>query len=155
LLCCGALRSSLNMVKELQDIFRDVYIKERKLNLLYSILIEAGTTGNGFFVKAHEDQGGHLQMLQEINLQYGNKEVDSSILEKMGESLMHLRSSLKEREDLMREILTAENELVELYKNSLRFLTSDDQTRRQVNRILTVKLFHKRELMDSLQTFTP
>jgi hypothetical protein len=143
------------MVKELQDIFRDVYIKERKLNLLYGILIEAGTIGNGFFVKAREDQSGHLQMLQEINLQYGNQEVDSRILEKMGESLLHLRSSLKEREDLIREILTTENELVELYKDSLRFLTSDDQTRRLINRILTVKLFHKRELMGSLQTFTP
>jgi hypothetical protein len=143
------------MVKELQDIFHDVYIKERRLNLLYGILIEAGTIGNGFFVKAREDQNGHLQVLQEINLQYGNNQVDSGILEKMGESLVHLRSSLKEKEDLMREILTAENELVELYKNSLRFLTSDDQTRRMINRILTVKLFHKRELMDSLQTFTP
>lgn len=143
------------MVKELQDIFRDVYIKERRLNLLYGILIEAGTIGNGFFVKAREDQNGHLQVLQEINSQYGSPEVDSSIFEKMGESLVHLRSSLKEKEDLMREILTAENELVELYKNSLRFLTSDDQTRRMINRILTVKLFHKRELMDSLQTFTP
>ena len=143
------------MMKELRDIFRDVYIKERKLNLLYVILIEAGTIGNGFFVKAREDQSGDLQMLQEINLQYGNQEVDSNILEKMGESLLHLRSSRKEREDLMREILTAETELVELYKNSLRFLTSDDQTRRLINRILTVKLFHKRELMDSLQTFTP
>ncbi|MCX6830884.1 MAG: hypothetical protein NT028_01975, partial [candidate division Zixibacteria bacterium] len=151
----GALCSHLDMLKELQDIFRDVYIKERRLNLLYGILIEAGTIGNGFFVKAREDQSGDLQMLQEINLQYGNQEIDSSILEKMGESLVHLRSSLKEREDLMREILTAENELVELYKNSLRFLTSDDQTRRLINRILTVKLFHKRELMDSLQTFTP
>jgi hypothetical protein len=143
------------MVKELQDIFRDVYIKERRLNLLYGILIEAGTIDNGFFVKARENQNGDLQMLQEINLQYGNQEIDSSILEKMGESLLQLRSSLKEREDLIREILTAENELVELYKNSLRFLTSDDQTRRLINRILTVKLFHKRELMDSLQTFTP
>jgi hypothetical protein len=143
------------MVKELQDIFRDVYIKERRLNLLYGILIEAGTTDNGFFVKARENQSGDLEMLQEINLQYGNQEIDSSIIEKMGESLLHLRSSLKEREDLMREILTTENELVELYKDSLRFLTSDDQTRRLVNRILTVKLFHKRELMDSLQTFTP
>jgi hypothetical protein len=143
------------MVKELQDIFRDAYIKERRLNLLYGILIEAGTMGNGFFVKAREDQSGHLQMLQEINLQYGNQEIDPNILEKMGESLVHLRSSLKERDDLMREILSAENELVELYKNSLRFLTSDDQTRRLINRILTVKLFHKRELMGSLQTFTP
>ena len=143
------------MVKELQDIFRDVYIKERRLNLLYDILIEAGSIGNGFFVKARENQSGDLQILQEINRQYGNQEMDSSIFEKMGESLLHLRSSLKDREDLMREILTAENELVELYKNSLRFLTSDDQTRRMINRILTVKLFHKRELMDSLQTFTP
>jgi len=143
------------MVKELQDIFRDVYIKERRLNLLYDILIEAGSIGNGFFVKARENQSGDLQILQEINRQYGNQEIDSSIFEKMGESLLHLRSSLKDREDLMREILTAENELVELYKNSLRFLTSDDQTRRMINRILTVKLFHKRELMDSLQTFTP
>jgi hypothetical protein len=143
------------MVKELQDIFRDVYVKERRLNLLYGILIEAGTIDNGFFVKAREDQGGHLQMLQEINLQYGNQDIDPSIIERMGESLVHLRSSLKERENLMREILTAENELVELYKNSLRFLTSDDQTRRLINRILTVKLFHKRELMGSLQTFTP
>lgn len=143
------------MVKELQGIFRDVYIKERRLNLLYGILIESGTIGNGFFIKASEDQSGGLQVLQEINLQYGNGEIDSSILEKMGESFLHLRSGLKEREDLMREILTAESELVELYKNSLRFLTSDDQTRRMINRILTVKLFHKRELMDSLQTFTP
>ena len=143
------------MVKELQDIFRDVYIKERRLNLLYDILIEAGSIGNGFFVKARENQSGDLQILQEINRQYGNQEMDSSIFEKMGESLLHLRSSLKDREDLMREILTAENELVELYKNSLRFLTSDDQTRRMINRILTVKLFHKRELMDPLQTFTP
>jgi hypothetical protein len=143
------------MVKELQDIFRDVYIKERRLNLLYGILIESGTIGNGFFIKASEDQNGGLQVLQEINLQYGNEEIDSSILEKMGESLLHLRAGLKEREDLMREILTAESELVELYKNSLRFLTSDDRTRGMVNRILTVKLFHKRELMDSLQTFTP
>lgn len=143
------------MVKQLQDIFRDVYIKERRLNLLYDILIESGAIGNGFFVKARENQCGDLQILQEINLQYGNQEVDSSILEKMGESLLHLRSSLKESETLVREILAAENELVELYKNSLRFLTSDDQTRRMINRILTVKLFHKRELMDSLQTFTP
>jgi hypothetical protein len=143
------------MVKELQDIFRDVYIKERRLNLLYGILIESGTIGNGFFIKASEDQSGGLQVLQEINLQYGNGEIDSSLLEKMGESFLHLRSGLKEREDLMREILTAESELVELYKNSLRFLTSDDRTRGMVNRILTVKLFHKRELMDSLQTFTP
>ena len=143
------------MVKELQDIFRDVYIKERRLNLLYDILIEAGSIGNGFFVKARENQSGDLQILQEINRQYGNQEIDPNILEKMGESLLHLRSSQKDREDLMREILTAENELVELYKNSLRFLTSDDQTRRMINRILTVKLFHKQELMDSLQTFTP
>jgi hypothetical protein len=143
------------MVKELQDIFRDVYIKERRLNLLYGILIEAEKIDNGFFVKARENQSGDLQMLQEINLQYGNQEIDSSILEKMGESLVHLRSSLKDTEDLMREILTAENELVELYKSSLRFLTSDDQTRRLINRILTVKLFHKRELMDSLRTYTP
>lgn len=143
------------MVKELRDIFRDVYIKERKLNLLYDILIETGTTGNGFFVKARENQSGGLQILQEINRLYGNNDIDPNILEKMGESLLHLRSDQKETEGLMREVLTAENELVELYKNSLRFLTSDDQTRRMINRILTVKLFHKRELMDSLQTFTP
>jgi len=155
LICNRALCSHFDMVKELQDIFRDVYIKERKLNLLYGILIEAGTNGNGFFVKAREDQGGHLQMLQEIIIQYGAQEIDPNILAKMGESLLHLRSSVKEKEDLMREILTAETELVELYKSSLRFLTSDDQTRRLINRILTVKLFHKRELMDSLQTFTP
>jgi hypothetical protein len=46
----------------------------------------------------------------------------------MGESLLPALQS-EGQEDLMREILTAENELVELYKNSLRFLTSDDQTR--------------------------
>jgi hypothetical protein len=143
------------MVKELQDIFRDVYFKERRLNLLYGMLIESGTIGNGFFVKAREDQDGHLQMLQEIIVQYGAQEIDPNILEKMGESLLHLRSNLRDREDLMRELLTAESELVELYKSSLRFLTSDDQTRHLINRILTVKLFHKRELMDSLQTFTP
>ncbi len=143
------------MAEVLQDILREVYIKERRLNLLYGILVETGSVGDGFFVKARENQSGHLQLLQEINARYGNEEIDPSILEKMGESLMHLRSGRKDKEDLMREILTTENELLELYKNSLRFLTSDDQTRRLINRILTVKLFHKRELMGSLQTFTP
>lgn len=146
------------MKTELQEIFRDAFVRERRLNLLYEILLEVmgkDSDGNGFFVKAQENQTGDLQMLQEINQRYGNAEIDPGILDKMGESLLHLRSSKKDKEELMREILVAENDLVEIYKQSLRFLTSDDQTRRLINRILTVKLFHKRELMDSLRTYTP
>ncbi len=63
------------MLSELQEIFREAYIKERRLNLLYGVLteiVEAEGDGNGFFVKAREDQDGDLQMLQEINQKYGN-----------------------------------------------------------------------------------
>jgi hypothetical protein len=144
------------MLSELQEIFRDAYIKERRLNMLYGILAESsGENGDGFFAKAHSDQLGDLQMLQEINKRYANPEIDPGILERMGETLLQLRANLKEQEGLIREILGSEVELLDIYKTSLRFLTSDDETRRMINRILTVKLQHKRDLMDSLRTYIP
>lgn len=144
-------------MKELQEILRDAYVKERKLNLLYEILVEfdgSETHDNGLFTKARDDQNGDLQMLLEINKKYGNYDIDPNVLEKVGESLLHLRSNHREREELVRQVLDSEIQLVEIYKSSIRFLSADDQTRKLVNRMLTVKLVHKRDLMDNLRMYS-
>jgi hypothetical protein len=145
------------MVDELREIMRDAYVRERRLNLLYQILTELdGCSGTdcGFFQKAREDQDGDLQLLLAINQKFGNDDVDPNILERLGENVLHLRSNFKEKDQLVKQVLDAEGHLVELYKSSLRHLTSDDETRKMVNRMLTVKLSHKRDLMDALSMFT-
>jgi hypothetical protein len=144
------------MVSELQEILRDAYTRERKLNLLYHVLIEddgAESDQNCFFRKAHDDQQGDLALLLEINRKYGNDDIDPNLLEKVGEGFLQLRSNRMDREALVRQVLELESQLIETYKSSLRFLSADDQTRKLINRILTVKLVHKRDLMDNLKMF--
>lgn len=144
------------MLKELQEILRDAYVKERKLNLLYRVLIDldcAETDACELFRKAHDDQNGDLELLLEINHRYGNDDIDPNILEKVGEGFLQLRSNRRDRVELIRQVLESESELIETYKSSLRFLSADDQTRKLVNRMLTVKLVHKRDLMDNLKMF--
>lgn len=147
---------SLSMREELKSILKDAYLRERKLNLLYVGLIEQDghdPTVDSFFQKAREDQGGDLQLLHEINRRYGNEDIDPSILEKVGEGIVNLRAGRKDRDELLKQVLEWETELVEVYKQSLRYLSSDDETRKLINRILTVKLGHRRELMDKLAMF--
>ncbi len=43
-------------------------------------------------------------------------DIDPSILEKMGDSLLHLRSNHKGKEELLQEILECEKELVDIYQ---------------------------------------
>jgi hypothetical protein len=140
------------MSEGLQSILHDAYVKERKLNLLYSALAELDgvTDADSFPGKACDEQDGSLQVLLEINEKYGNKDIDPGIIEKLGEGVLQIKSGHSSREELMKLILDYENELVEDYKKSLRFLTADDQTRRLVNKMLTVKLVHKRDLLDKL-----
>jgi bacterioferritin (cytochrome b1) len=140
------------MREELGKIIHDAYIRERKLNLLYSMLDEIGDEADedDFFRQACDDQTGSLQVLQDISRKYGEPEIDPGILEKLGESVLQLRSGRRDREELMRQSLEFESELVEGYKKSLRFLTTDDYTRKLVNKMLTVKLGHKRDLLDKL-----
>ncbi len=142
--------------EELKVILKDAFLRERKLNLLYAGLIEqedACPEVDSFFHKAREDQSGDLQVLHEINRRYGNDDIDPSILEKVGEGILNLRAGRKDRDELLRQVLEFETELVEVYKQSLRHLSNDDETRKLVNRILTVKLAHRRELMDKLAMF--
>lgn len=136
----------------MSSLLHDAYVKERKLNLLYAALVELdqGSGEDSFFCQARDDQGGSLQVLQEINLKYSSEEIDPSILAKLGESVLRIKSGQVSKEELMQQTLEYESELVEDYKNSLRFLTADDQTRRLVNKMLTVKLVHKRDLLDKL-----
>jgi hypothetical protein len=141
------------MSSGLKEILHEVYLKERKLNLLYDALaaldgLEPGDSG--FFVSAQDDQQGDLELLREINAKYGNPQVDAGILERLGEGLLQLKSGRKDFKDLLRQVLGYESELVEQYKESLRYLSADDRSRRQINRILTVKLVHKRDLLDRL-----
>lgn len=140
------------MSEALQSILHDAYVKERKLNLLYSALAELdeATDEESFPGRACDEQDGSLQVLLEINEKYGNKDIDPGIIEKLGESVLQIKSGHSGREELMKQILDYENELVEDYKKSLRFLTADDQTRRLINKMLTVKLVHKRDLLDKL-----
>lgn len=131
-------------------------MRERKLNLLYNGLIEqesSNSEADQFFEKAREDQGGDLQVLSEINRRYGNDDIDPNVLEKVGEGILTLRAGRKDRDQLLRQVLEWETELVDIYKQSLRYLSNDDETRKLVNRILTVKLAHRRELMDKLSMF--
>ncbi len=144
------------MREELRSILRDAYFRERKLNLLYAAVAENQAELNGkgeFFGRARENQNGDLKLLQEINAKYGNEEIDPSVLEKLGEGLINLRAGRKDRAELLKQILEWESELVDVYKSSLRYLSNDDETRKIVNGILTVKLSHKRELMDQLNMF--
>lgn len=136
----------------MQSILHDVYVKERKLNVLYGTLAESDDEDgeDGFFLKACDDQSGGLELLQEINRKYGNTDIDVSILEKLGETVKRLKSSPGERGELIKQVLEFESELVEDYKRSLRFLTADDATRKMVNKMLTVKLVHKRDLLDKM-----
>lgn len=140
--------------EELRDILRDAYLRERKLNLLYATLTDHdAAAAPEFFARAIANQDGDLQVLQKINQRYGNEEIDPSVMEKLGEGILNLRAARKERDDLLRQVLDWETELVEIYKGSLRFLHSDDETRKLINRIITVKLGHRRELMDQLKMF--
>ncbi len=144
------------MREELRAILREAYLRERKLNLLYSAAAEldpGAVENGGFFVQARENQAGDLKVLQGINSKYGNPEIDPSMLEKLGETVTSLRAGHKERSELLRQILEWETALVDLYKSSLRYLSTDDETRKQINNMLTVKLQHRRELMDQLQMF--
>ncbi len=131
-------------------------MRERKLNLLYASLIDqdgCNPVADDFFQKAREDQGGDLQVLLEINRRYGNDDIDPGVLEKVGEGILNLRAGRKDRDELLRQVLEWETELVEVYKQSLRHLSSDDETRKLINRVLTVKLGHRRGLMDKLAMF--
>lgn len=144
------------MRDELKGILKDAYTRERKLNLLYQSLIDQSDpepVPAVFLQKAREDQGGDLQVLQEINRRYGNEDIDPGMFDKMGDGILNLRSGRKGRDDLLKQVLEWETELVEIYKQSLRHLSSDDDTRKLINRILTVKLGHRRELMDMLAMF--
>lgn len=137
----------------LSEILHDAVVKERKLNLLYATLLKLDGLGeeeNGFFTKARDEQDGGLELLQEISEKYCPQQIDPNVLEKLGESLLQLKSGHRDFEEVLRQILDFETELVEAYKQSLRFLTADDRTRKQINRILTVKLTHKRDLLDKL-----
>lgn len=152
----SCVTDSLSVQEELRNILKDAFMRERKLNLLYTGLIEQDSTHSEtdqFFEKAREDQGGDLQVLHEINRRYGNDDIDPSVLEKVGEGILTLRAGRKDRDQLLRQVLEWETELVEVYKQSLRYLSNDDETRKLVNRILTVKLAHRRELMDKLSMF--
>jgi hypothetical protein len=140
------------MSEGLEKIIHDAYIKERKLNLLYSLLaqLEDESDEDDFFRQACDDQGGSLEVLQDISRKYGDEAIDPGILEKLGESVLQLKSGRRDKEELMRQSLEFESELVEGYKKSLRYLTTDDYTRKLVNKMLTVKLGHKRDLLDKL-----
>lgn len=146
------IREFTDMTEGLETILHDACIKERKLNLLYSALVdsEKESEEEEFFRKACDDQEGTVQVLQEISRNCGNIEIDPGILEKLGESVKQLKAKRRNREDLLRESLACESDLVEHYKQSLRYLTNDDQTRKLVNAMLTVKLGHKRDLLDML-----
>lgn len=138
---------------ELSEILHEVVVKERKLNLLYAALLKLDDLepeDSGFYERAKDEQDGGLELLQEISGKYCREQIDPGILEKLGESLLQLKSGRTDHEQLLRQVLDFESELVEAYKHSLRFLTADDRTRKQVNRILTVKLTHKRDLLDKL-----
>ncbi|MGB5105508.1 MAG: hypothetical protein WBP29_12635 [Candidatus Zixiibacteriota bacterium] len=142
--------------EELQSILKDAFLRERKVNLLYTSLLDQdgeGAAADEFFLKAREDQGGDLQVLHEINRRYGNEDIDPSMLEKVGEGILNLRAGRKDRNQLLKQVLDWETELVEVYKQSLRYLSNDDETRKLINRMLTVKMNHRRELMDKLAMF--
>lgn len=144
------------MAEELRIILKDAYLRERKLNLLYTNLIDhdgISSGNNEFFEKAQQDQGGDLEVLHEINRRYGNDDIDPNMLEKVGEGILNLRAGRKDRDQLLKQVLDWETELVDVYKQSLRYLSNDDDTRKLINRILTVKLSHRRELMDKLAMF--
>ena len=144
------------VAEELRIILKDAYLRERKLNLLYTNLNNNDETNSGndeFFEKAQQDQGGDLEVLHEINRRYGNDDIDPNMLEKVGEGILNLRAGRKDRDQLLKQVLDWETELVDVYKQSLRYLSNDDDTRKLINRILTVKLSHRRELMDKLAMF--
>lgn len=144
------------VAEELRIILKDAYLRERKLNLLYTNLNNHDETNSGndeFFEKAQQDQGGDLEVLHEINRRYGNDDIDPNMLEKVGEGILNLRAGRKDRDQLLKQVLDWETELVDVYKQSLRYLSNDDDTRKLINRILTVKLSHRRELMDKLAMF--
>lgn len=144
------------VAEELRIILKDAYLRERKLNLLYTNLNnhdEANSGNDEFFEKAQQDQGGDLEVLHEINRRYGNDDIDPNMLEKVGEGILNLRAGRKDRDQLLKQVLDWETELVDVYKQSLRYLSNDDDTRKLINRILTVKLSHRRELMDKLAMF--
>lgn len=152
----GCVPDSLFVQDELRNILKDAFMRERKLNLLYTGLLEqegSNSETDQFYERAREDQGGDLQVLHEINRRYGNDDIDPSVLEKVGEGFLTLRAGRKDRDQLLKQVLEWETELVEVYKQSLRYLSNDDETRKLVNRILTVKLAHRRELMDKLSMF--
>ncbi len=137
----------------LSGILHEAVVKERKLNLLYAALLKfegLDSVDNDFFEKVRDEQDGGLELLQEINQKYCQDQIDPNILERLGESLLQVKSGRADYEQLLRQVLDYEAALVEDYKQSLRFLTADDRTRKQVNRILTVKLTHKRDLLDRL-----
>lgn len=140
------------MIAELRDILHEAYTRERKLNLLYGKVAELDSqaTQSAFLQRAQSDQQQNLKMLDRIASRYGEQHIDPGVLEKIGESLLSLRAGHKEREELVRQILEFETELVEIYKRSLRYLSSDDESRKLINRILTVKLGHRRDLMGEL-----
>ncbi len=141
------------MSNGLSAILHEVVVKERKLNLLYAALLKfegLDPVDSDFFEKVRDEQDGGLELLQEINQKYCPDQIDPNILERLGEGLLQLKSGRTEYEQLLRQVLDFEAALVEDYKQSLRFLTADDRTRKQVNRILTVKLTHKRDLLDRL-----
>jgi hypothetical protein len=144
------------MIEELKDILRDAYIRERKLGLLYESLAELDS-GRGeedsFFIQARSDQQADMATLETINRKYGGDEIDPNVLTRMGQTLASLRAGRREREELIRQVLEYETQLVEVYKSSLRHLTSDDESRKLVNSILTVKLGHRRDLMSELDMF--
>lgn len=144
------------MIEELRDIIRDAYIRERKLGMLYETLAEldaeAGDS-DSFFVDAKSDQKSDMEALATINKKYGGDEIDPNVLTRMGQTLLNLRAGRREREELIRQVLDYETQLVEVYKSSLRHLSSDDDSRKKVNSILTVKLGHRRDLMSELDLF--
>jgi len=144
------------MNTELQSLLHEVFLKEKRLNVLYHALAEGDSceeTVKNFYVKARTDQDGDLEMLQAINERYGDGSIEPGILEKLGETLLQLTSDGANCERLLRQALDYESELIEDYKRSLRFLTADDETRRMINKILTIKLLHKRDVLDKLKMY--
>jgi hypothetical protein len=144
------------MIEVLKDILRDAYFRERKLGLLYEALSDLDSqTGqeDSFFTQAHTDQQSDMETLEGINKKYGGEEIDPNVLTRMGQTIAGIRAGHKQRDELVRQVLDYETELVEVYKSSLRYLSSDDDSRKKINALLTVKLGHRRDLMSELEMF--
>ncbi|MCK4857941.1 MAG: hypothetical protein KAT58_08240, partial [candidate division Zixibacteria bacterium] len=79
----------------MQAILHDAYVKERKLVLLYGALMDGDDPETGeedFLAVARNDQDGGIELLQEINRKYGNVEIEATIMDKLGENFLQLKS---------------------------------------------------------------